>query len=200
MDVTIADCGDVVPGVAAGRRSSVARAGPWQLSVVDSADIVDDRLARGPDGLRTIEVTRTAWTEKRLLRPFDLLVTARSQSVKVALVAPDVTRTVAAATLLIIRTPDPGSGLAHYLWYYLTSRRGRADLEGRITQGMTIPTLSARALGEVPVPLPPARELAGFARLVEAADAADRAALGAARIRRDTIRDAVIGRVAANAR
>lgn len=191
---------DVALGAAAGRRSAVARPGPWQLCVVDSADIVDDRLAAGPDLLRTIEVARTAWTEKRLLRPFDLLVTARSQSVKVALVPPDVTRTVAAATLLIIRTPDPGSGLAHYLWYYLTSRRGRTDLEGRITQGMTIPTLSARALGEVPVPLPPAWELAAFARLVEAAETADRAALDAARIRRDTIRDAVIGRVAAKAR
>ena len=199
MESKIEDCAEVMPGLAGGRRSSVSRIGPWLLSVIDSADIVDDRLI-GLDGLRTIEVARTAWTEKRLLRPYDLLVTGRSQSVKVALVGPEVTRTVAAATLLIIRTPDPGSGLAHYLWYYLTSRRGRADLEGRITQGMTIPTLSARALGEVPVPLPPARELAGFARLVEAADAADRAALDAARIRRDTIRDAVIGRIAANAR
>jgi len=167
---------------------------------VDSADVRDDRLVGGSDGWRTIAVAQTAWTEKRLLRPFDLLVTSRSQSVKLALVPPDVTRTVAAATLLVIRTPDPGSGLAHYLWYYLTSRRGRAELEGRITRGMTIPTLSARALAEVPVPLPPARELAGFARLVEASDAAYRAALDAARIRRDTIRDAVIGRVAATAR
>lgn len=200
MRRTVSNYAEVMPGVAAGRRSSVARPGPWQLRVVDSADIVDDRLAPGPDVLRTIDVTRTAWTEKRLLRPFDLLVTARSQRVKLALIPPDVARTVAAATLLIIRTPDPGSGLAHYLWYYLTSRRGRADLEGRITKGMTIPTLSARALADVPVPLPPARELAGFARLVEAADTADRAALDAARIRRDTIRDAVIGRIAANAR
>ncbi len=167
---------------------------------MDSADVRDDRLVGGSDGWRTIAVAQTAWTEKRLLRPFDLLVTSRSQSVKLALVPPDVTRTVAAATLLVIRTPDPGSGLAHYLWYYLTSRRGRAELEGRITRGMTIPTLSARALAEVPVPLPPARELAGFARLVEASDAAYRAALDAARIRRDTIRDAVIGRVAATAR
>ena len=54
--------------------------------------------------------------------------TARSHAVKVALVPPDVFRTVAAATLLVVRTPDPGTGLAHFLWYYLSSGRGRAEL------------------------------------------------------------------------
>ena len=196
---TLGECAEVLQGIAAGRRSA-ARPGPWELAVIDSSDITDDRLATPRDDLRRLSVAQTSWTEKRLLRPLDLLVTARSQRVKIALVPGDVARTVAASTLLVVRAADPGSGLAHYLWYYLTSRRGRAELEGRITRGMTIPTLSARALAGLPVPVPERRRLATFPGLVEAAGDADRAALDAARIRRDTIRDAVIGRLAANAR
>lgn len=157
-------------------------------------------MTPGPDGLRTIQVEQTAWTEKRLLRPYDLLVTARSQRVKLALVTPDLTRTVASATLLVIRVSDPSLGLAHYLWYYLTSRAGRGELEGRITRGMTIPTLSARAVTEVPVPMPPVRHLSSFPALVDAAQEADRATLDAARIRRDVVREAVITRIATKAR
>lgn len=189
---------EVIQGMAVSGRSAGARRGPWLLAVIESADIADDRLVGAWDRFRKVAVAQTAWTEKRLLRPFDLLVTSRSQRVKLALVPAGVARTVAAGTLLVIRTPDPGSGLAHYLWYYLTSRRGRAELEGRITRGMTIPTLSARALAEVPVPLPSAGALAGFARLVEESNAAHDAALEAVRIRRDIIREAIIARVAAS--
>lgn len=196
---TIESCAEVMQGIATGRRSAAARSGPWRLAVIDSADITDDRLVTAPADLRRLDVAHTGWTEKRLLRPLDLLVTARSQRVKVALVPMDVARTVAASTLLVVRTADPGSGLAQYLWYYLTSRRGRLALESRITRGMTIPTLSARALAELPILVPDTRRLPALADLVEAADLADRAAIDAARIRRDTVRDAVIGRVAAHA-
>jgi restriction endonuclease S subunit len=120
--------------------------------------------------------------------------------VKVALVPPEVVRTVAASTLLVVRTPDTGSGLAHYLWYFLTSRLGRADLEGRVRRGMTIPTLSANALAEVTVPVPSASELRKFAALVGASDAAYRAALDAAQIRHQSVRDAVIDQIAVTAR
>jgi hypothetical protein len=189
---------EITQGVGTGGRSAGARPGPWLLSVVDSSDIDDDHL-RGTER-RTISVAQTSWSEKRLLRPFDLLVTGRSQRVKVALVPPEVARTVAASTLLVVRTPDPGTGLAHYLWYFLTSRFGRTDLEGRVRKGMTIPTLSASALAEVLVPMPSASELRTFAALVAVSDAAYRAALDAARIRHQSVRDAVIDRIATNAK
>ncbi len=79
--------------------------------------------------------------------------TARAQAVKVALVPPNVSRTVAAVTLLVVRTPDPGSGLAHRLWYYISSERGRAAIASMLT-ATSLPTLSAKALGEVQVPKP----------------------------------------------
>lgn len=185
----------VAPGMGPIGRSTDARPGPWRLSVVDSADIDDDGLAPGSP-LRTVDVIQNAWTERQLLRPFDILVTARSRRVKAALVPADTTRTVASATLLVVRVPDPSSGLAYYVWYFLTSARGRALAEGQITQGVTTPTLSAGALASIPIPVPDAATLRGFPRLVEATLAAYDTAVTAARIRRDIIRDAIVGDIA----
>ncbi len=190
------DLATVTPGMGLLGRASGARPGPWRLSIVESADIEDDRLVARSGELRTVDVVQNAWTERQLLRPFDILVTARSRKVKAALVPADTARTVASATLLVVRVADPLSGLAHYLWYFLTSTRGRALVEAQITQGVTIPTLSGGALADVPVPLPDAATLRGFPRFVEATISAHDAAVSAARIRRDIIRDAVIGDIA----
>ena len=170
-------------------RGSGARSGDWDLSVVESADIVDNRVSLG--GMRCVGVRRGARTEAQLLKPLDILVTARSQAVKTALVPPCVSRTVASATLLVVRTPDPGNGLAHFLWYFLTSRHGRSLVASRLT-ATSLPTLSARALGEVPVPLPSAATLRRMADLVEANEAAHLAAVEASRVRHDILRDAII--------
>lgn len=173
-------------------RGSGARPGPWRLTLVESADIESDQLQPRGGTLRSVAVEQTAWTEKQLLRPFDVLVTARSRSPKVALVPADTTRTVASATLLVLRAADPSSGLPHYLWYFLTSTRGRALVEGQIRQGVTIPTLSAAALRTVPVPLPSDVQLRRFPQLVQASVAARDAALRAGTLREETIRDAII--------
>lgn len=178
-------------------RGAGSRSGDWRLHVVESADIIDDRLCT--DGLREIEVQQDVRSEAHLLRPFDILVTARSQSVKVAMVPPQVTRTVAAATLLVVRVPDPGTGLAHFLWYYLTSTRGRAEVAARLT-ATSLPTLSAKALGDVPFVVPPPAELRRLAGLIEASEAAYDAALEAARIRHEVLRDAIVTRIAAQQR
>ena len=175
-------------------RGAGAQPGDWHVRVVESADIVDDRLSL--EGLREIGVRQGVRTEAHLLEPFDILVTARSPAVKVALVPPGVSRTVAATTLLVVRTPDPGSGLAHFLWYYLTSTRGRAEVAARFT-ATSLPTLSARALGDVPVVVPPPGELHRLADLIEATEASREAALEAVRVRHDVLRDAIIAAVAA---
>ena len=175
-------------------RGAGAQPGDWRLRVVESSDIINDGLSL--EGLREIEVRQGARTEAHLLEPFDIIVTARSQTVKVALVLPDVSRTVAAATLLVVRTPDPGSGLAHFLWYYLTSTRGRAEVAARIT-ATSLPTLSARALGDVPMPLPPGHDLHRLANLVEAAEISRAADLEAMRLRHDILRDVIIAALAA---
>lgn len=46
--------------------------------------------ARSQKGLREIAVHQSVRSEAHLLRPYDILVTARSNSVKVALVPPEV--------------------------------------------------------------------------------------------------------------
>ena len=103
---------------------------------------------------------------------------------------------VAGVTLLVVRPKEPESGMGHWLWYYLTSARGRAQIDARTTVSATLRSLSARNLGEMEVPVPPPRELDVLARLVDASEAAYGSAVEAARLRRETLRDAVIHRIA----
>ena len=131
-------------------------------------------------------------TERHLLHPFDVLVTARSGSVQVALVPPSVSRTVAGITLLVIRPKAPESGMGHWLWYFLTSAYGREQLAKRVTVASTLRSLSAKSLSEIEVPVPLARELDVVARLVEASEASYTESVEAARLRRETLRDSVV--------
>ena len=190
MVMGIGDMAQVAQGLVVSGRGAGARRGDWELRLVESADISDDHLQ--PHSLRTISIERNARTEKHLLRPYDVLVTARSHTVKVALVPPAVSRTVAASTLLVVRTHEPELGVAHFLWYYLTSRKGRSAIRTRVRLGASIPSLPASALAEIDLPMPSDAEVDRYAELVDASEAAYAAALEAARLRRETLRDAII--------
>ena len=192
--MNLVEIADVRQGMVMAGSGAGARPGDWGLRIVESADIVDDHIRL--EDLRGIEVRRDARTEAHLLRPYDILVTARSHAVKVALVPPDVSRTVASATLLVVRAPDPGSGLAHFVWYYLSSTIGRARVAARLT-ATALPTLSVRAIEEVPVPVPPRDELHRIADLIGAAEESRAASLEAVRVRHDVVRDAIIARAVA---
>ena len=74
--------------------------------------------------------------------------------------------------------------MGHWLWYFLTSAHGRAQ----IAQRLTVTSLSARSLGEVEIPMPSERNLDAVARLVEASEAAYDSAVEAARLRREMLR------------
>ena len=164
------------------------------LRLVESGDIAEDGwLELG--ALREVGVVQGVRTERHLLRPYDVLVTARSGSIHVALVPPEVSRTVAGVTLLVVRPREPGTGMGHWLWYFLTSAYGRAQIEKRLTVSSTVTSLSARSLGEVEVPVPSQRELDMVARLVEASESAYNSAVEAARLRREVIRDSLIQRI-----
>jgi hypothetical protein len=190
----IREIASITQGLATSGRGAGAREGDWRLTVVDGGDIEADVV--NPENARVIAVEQNPRTEKHLLRPFDVLVTARSQSVKVALVPPQVTRTVAGPTLLVVRPLDPETGVSQYLWYYLTSRQGRAAVEARVAAGASIPSLSAAALGEVDVPIPDLRKLHVLAELIEASEDAYGATITVARMQREVLRDSIIGRVA----
>lgn len=185
----LAALAEVRQGMVMAGRGAGARPGDWVLQVVESADIIDNRASL--EGLRSVQVKRDHHSEAHLLQPLDILVTARSQPAKVALVPPGVSLTVAAVTLLVVRTPDPGAGLAHFLWYYLASERGRVDIASSLT-GTSQPTLSVTALGDLQVPVPPPAELRRLGALIEATEASRGAAAGAMRVRHDVLRDAIV--------
>ena len=188
---SIVELADIYQGLARAGRGAGARRGEWMLRIVESSDLRDDGwLDLG--GLREVGVVQGVRTERHLLRPFDVLVTARSGSVQVALVPPGVSRTVAGITLLVVRVNEPESGMGHWLWYYLSSAHGRAQLAKRITVTASLKSLSARSLGEIEVPVPTARELDAVARLVEVSESAYTEAVEAARLRREALRDSVI--------
>ena len=145
------------------------------------------------DELKEVQIHHGAAFERHLLRPYDVLVTARAGYVQASLVPPGVSRTVANVTLLVARPQDRGSGMGHYIWYFLTSSWGQAQLKRRVTVSSTLTTLSASNLGEVELPIPSQRDLDQIVSLVEASEAAYTWAIEAARLRRDAVRDSIIG-------
>ena len=161
------------------------------LQIVQSSDLDDDGWLR-LDGLQEIGVVQGVRTERHLLRPYDVLVTARSGTIHVALVPPDVHRTVAGITLLVVRPKRPESGMGHWLWYFLSSSQGRAQLARRMNVTSTITSLSARTWERFRYPYHPDRDLDTIARLVEASEAAYSSTVEAARLRRETLRDSII--------
>ena len=162
------------------------------MRIAESSDIQDDRWL-ALDKLREINLVRGRRTERHLLQPYDMLVTARSGSVQLAMAPRNVFETVAGVTLLVVRPKRPESGMAHYLWYYLTSSFGRRELVKRMTVNATITSLAASAIRHIELPLPTPQQLRIVANLVEASEQAYTAAVEAARLRRETVRDSVIG-------
>ncbi len=164
--------------------------------MVESKDVTDDRIEFG--NLREVGVVQSTRTERHLLRPFDVLVTARAGAVQAALVPAAVSRTVAGITLLVVRPRRPESGIGQFLWFYLTSAFGRAQLARKARPGITFTSLSARDLGEMAIPVPPDRTLDRVARLVESSETAYAAAVEAARLRRETLKDALVREICHN--
>lgn len=188
----MSDVADAYLGLGQAGRGAGARAGEWGLRLVESSDLPEGGGWLDLGGLREIGVDRNVRTERHLLRPFDVLVAARAESPRAALVPPGVSKTVAGVTLLVVRPRHPDSGMGHWLWWFLSSAHGRAQLARRLTVSSTITSLSANSLREIEVPVPSARELHLAAELVEASEAAYEAAVEAARLRREALRDSLI--------
>ena len=170
------------------------------LPGVETLQMVESSDLRGAgwvdlDGLKKIEVHHGAPIERHLLRPYDVLVTARAGYVQASLVPPGVSRTVANVTLLVVRPHTPDWGMGHYIWYFLTSSWGQAQLKRRLTVSATVTSLSARNLAEVNLTIPSPRNLERIASLVEASEDAYAATMEAVQLRRDAVRDAIIGTV-----
>ena len=191
MPRTIDDVATVQQGLSTFGRGAGARPGSWMLNVVESRDIGDQCWLDLRD-LREVGVAQSPRIERHLLRPYDVLVTARAASVQSALVPPEVSRTVAGSTVLVIRTNNPEWGMGHYLWYFLASTYGQREIAKRLSTAATITSLSAANLGEIQLQVPSMQELDQVARIVEASEEAYALEMEAARLRRETVRDAII--------
>ena len=191
MPRTIDDVATVQQGLSTFGRGAGARPGSWMLNVVESRDIGDQCWLDLRD-LREVGVAQSPRIERHLLRPYDVLVTARAAAVQSALVPPEVSRTVAGSTVLVIRTNNPEWGMGHYLWYFLASTYGQREIAKRLSTAATITSLSAANLGEIQLQVPSMQELDQVARIVEASEEAYALEMEAARLRRETVRDAII--------
>jgi hypothetical protein len=184
----LSDVATVRQGLSRSGRSAAARAGDWQVELISGNNIREDRLS-GPFEL--ILIPRNDLTKKHLLDPYDVLVTGKSTSAKAAYVPPSVGPAVANSTLLVVRPLDRDVGL--FVWWYLTSSEGRAQLETRMVASVTLSSLPPSALANLEVPLPSRSRLRKFAELIEASERAYGAAREAAELRRSAVRTALIG-------
>ena len=188
MTARLSDIATVRQGLSRSGRSAAARAGDWEVELISGNNIRDDRLS-GPFEL--IRIPFSPLTEKHLLEPSDVLVTGKSTSAKAAYVPPSIGRAVANSTLLVVRPTDRDIGL--FLWWYLTSSEGRAQVETRMVASATLSSLPPSALANLEVPLPSRSRLRRFAELIEASERAYSAAREAAELRRSAVRAALIG-------
>ena len=185
------DIASISQGLSLSGHGAGAKRGDWTLKVIESRNVGEDGRV-SLEELRRVTVDWNSRSERHLLRPYDVLVTARAGSIEAALVQPQVSRMVAGITLLVVRANDPEAGMGHWIWYFLTSRFGRAEMNKRLVVTATLKALSAGSLGEIEVPVPPLPELERLTRLVDTSEAAYQAALYAVRLRRDAIRDSLI--------
>ena len=161
------------------------------LRIAEGGDIGGEGWLEIED-LNEVGVVQSLRTERHLLRPFDVLVTARTGRTQVALVPPHVSRTVAGVTLLVARPKQPESGMGHWLYYFLASAYGQVQLAKRMAVNATSLSLSAKSLGEVEVPMPSVPRLNLMARLIESSEAAYDSEVRAAWLRREVLRNAIV--------
>ena len=161
------------------------------LRIAEGGDVTGEGWLEIED-LNEVGVVQSLRTERHLLRPFDVLVTARTGRTQVALVPPNVSRTVAGVTLLVARPKQPELGMGHWLYYFLASAYGQVQLGKRIAVNATSLSLSAKSLGEIEVPMPSGSKLNLMARLIESSEDAYVAEVQAARLRREVLRDAIV--------
>lgn len=188
--VRLGDIATIAQGMSTSGRGAGAREGNWNVRMVSIGDIQDDRLLL--ENAEPMAIDQNVKTEKHLLRPGDLLITARSSAFKAALVPPSVERTVADASLNVLRAGDPA--LTAFLWWYMTDPEVRKRMHG-LMSGATVLSLPAGLLADQEVPVPQPHELYRIAELVDASERAYAAAIGAARLRRSLARDLVMGRL-----
>jgi hypothetical protein len=187
MRLRLGEMATVQQGPNRSGRSAAGRPGDGIVQLVNGGHIQDDTL-RGP--YPTIAIPVNGLTEKHLLRPYDVLVTGKSTSAKAALVGSSLGAAVANSTLLVVRSDSPE--ITTFVWWFLTSREGRAAVESKMVASATLSFLPPRALAEMDIPFPSSDEVRKIFELVEVSERAYRSAVEAAELRRNALRNAYV--------
>src|SRR5438105_15334684 len=167
MRVPLGEIADVRTGPSRSGRSATGRLGDLTVTLISGGDIGDDQLATP---LATVSIPRNELTEKHLLRAYDVLVTGKSTTVKVAFVPPELGPAIANSTLVVVRPHDPDFGV--FLWWFLSSPHGRRELESRMLGSATIASLPPAAGSRVEIPLPDRRRLRQLTEMIDASERA----------------------------
>lgn len=185
--VPLGELATIYQGLITRGRGEGARPGPLRVKIASVGDIQDDRLSLARSESRDLRLTEK--TERQLLQPYDVLVSARSTLVKAALVPVSFHGLVADSTLLVVRGREPAFG--PFLWWYFTSEYGRQQLRARAT-GSVLLSLSPPALKDLQVPVPPLEQLYRIFDLVRDSERAYEKAVEAANLRRTLFREQII--------
>jgi len=193
MKQRIGDLATVTQGPSRSGRAAGAREGDWPVSVISGNNIQNDRILFL--AVESVMTEREAM-QRHLLKPYDIVVTAKSTAMKAALVPPNIPPAIANSTMLAIRPYDADIGL--WIWWYLTSLQGRARAEALMVASSTLWSLSPRALADLEVPVPPQDQLRTYAELIQASELADEKAIHAAQLRRHVLREVILSRLSTN--
>lgn len=124
------------------------------------------------------------------LQTGDVLLPARSTSLKMAIVPPEWDGAIINATLIRIRCGDRLD--PRLLVAYMSHPSGRAEVEACSQSGTLQLNLTVRSLRSLEIPLPPIEEQARLVELMEAADDAYRSAVDAAQRRHRSANEVVL--------
>ena len=128
--------------------------------------------------------------DKYRVEPGDVLLAARSTSLKAAIVPPQLKGAVINATIIAIRCLEKME--PRLLAAYLGGSFGEALLRFICPSGTNQMNLTVTSLQVISVPVPPKDEQLKLVAMLEAADEAHHAATEAARLRRRLVREIVV--------
>lgn len=184
----LSEAADIVVGVAT-RAPRRRGSGPTEQMLTVRA--LSER-GIDPGALSELELTGRL-SEQQRVRAGDVLLSARSTRLAVAVVTPELEDVPFNATLIAIRclpVLEP-----RLLAAYVRHPEGVAAVMALAQSGTVQMNVTAKALRTLLVPVPPMAEQEGLVALLAAADDAYTAAVGAASVRRDIAQSIVMNRL-----
>lgn len=187
---------EIFVGIPAPRGNSEAGEGVAQR-IINVRDLVDGRVLPGEE-LETVCFSARSAVERYRVCAGDVLLTSRGTQLKVALVGADAAGAVATSNLLVIRPDVQFPGALIYAFFCSPSTQAMLLCASRSSGGLL--ALTARDVGEVRIPVPPAERLERLAQLVEATEVYYAAAVTAARTAREAAQGVVMAELSGSAR